>query len=159
MTSFDPAEHPRTGGGQFTTKARTEPTFTLDMDTQTEADYEAAAARLETLTQRVADLLPSNVVAWEGDGPAIYFGAREAHDNFGDYAFVRLPADGFEDTSLDYRWQFSTEDFPEKLESGYHNAQEVAEHLTVDSDPHEVAAWIREQMDKHGTPALVRHGG
>lgn len=154
MTSFDPTEHPRAGDGQFTTRARTEPGFTLDPDAQTEAEYEAAAAHLETMTRRVAELLPTNAVSWEGDGPSIFFGSRDADDNFGDYAFIRIDADGFEDPSLDLRWQFSTEDRSEPFPSGRHSEHEVAEHLTIDSEPQEVAMWIREQMDKHGTLAL-----
>lgn len=158
MTSFNPTEHPRAGDGQFTTKARSEPSFVLDLDAQTEAEYEAAEAHLETATRKVADLLPSNAVSWEGDGPSIFFGSRDADDCFGDYAFIRIPADGFEkDPHLDLHWQFQTEDLPQEAQTAgapYPPASVVSEELTIDSDPREVAAWIQAQMDRCGTPPL-----
>lgn len=52
-------------------------------------------------------------------------------------------------------WQFQTENSGERYYSGYFSVSLVSD-LTIESDPHAVAAWIRAQMDVHGTPAL--HG-
>lgn len=120
-------------------------------DTREErAEYE----RWTCATERVAQLLPSNQIDHDGDSPAVFFGSRLADDNYGDYAFLRPPGVFTSEPHLDLHWQFATEDFDERLPSGDYAHYEVAEHLTIDSDPHAVAAWIREQMDKHGTPAL-----
>ncbi|EYR64882.1 hypothetical protein N866_03315 [Actinotalea ferrariae CF5-4] len=149
MTGFNPADHPRAGSGQFTAKARTEPDITLAAEA---GDVDAEYERWETVTRQVAALLPSNMLD-DGDGPTIFFGSRAADDNFGDHAFIRVPADGLDEERL-FHWQFQTESFPERLPSGYHEVSEVSEHLTIDSDPADVAAWIQEQMWKYKTPPL-----
>lgn len=121
-------------------------------DTREErSEYE----RWTQATQRVADLLPSNQIDHDGDAPAIFFGSRQAADNYGDYAFLRPPGAFTSEPHLDLHWQFATEEFDEPLPSGDFARYEVAEHLTVDSDPHDVAAWIRARMHKHGTPPLT----
>ena len=87
--TYDPADHPRAGGGQFTTTPRSEPAVDLDPAAAVDGDYEAGYARVENATRKVAELLPTNLMTDDGGGPTIFFGSRDAADNFGDHAFLR----------------------------------------------------------------------
>lgn len=68
MTSFDPAEHPRTGDGQFTTKVRAEPDFML------RAGHDPAAV---AHVRAVAELLGNGDEDDRDEVPLLRFIGRE----------------------------------------------------------------------------------
>lgn len=119
-------------------------------DREARAEYR----RWDAATKAVAELLPSNGMDDLGDTPSIFFGSREDDTCFGDVAYLRPPGLAEDEPHLDLHWHFQTEDTGQKYPSGFYSDVQVAEHLDINSDPREVAAWIRQQMEAYGTPAL-----
>jgi len=143
--TFDPAGHPRGGDGQFTTTPRDE------ADVALHAELDADYAKVNAASQAVAALLPGAVVSDEGGGPCIWFGSR-TDNGYGDcaYALTRGEAGGEPDT---HQWKFATEDVGTPYPPGYYVDANESE-LTIESDPAEVAAWIRTQVAQYGSPPI-----
>lgn len=129
-------------GGQFAAQARTEPDVTLTP--------EAAGSRIESATQAVVDALGVGTAVDDGGGSFIAFDYR--HELAGDRdAAYYLDPDEASDPAQGGKWIFHRGDSGEELSNGFYT-DDATSDLTLDSDPAEVADWIKSQMHHFGTP-------
>ena len=133
-------------GGQFTTTARDE--ADVELYAQMDADY----AKVVAAAEAVASLLPGTEVSDEGGGPCIWFGSR-GDNGYGDCAYVLTPTEAAGEPDA-WKWKFQTEDVGTPYPSGYYVDANESD-LTVESDPVEVAAWIRTQAHQYSSPPLA----
>lgn len=118
-----------------------------EADTEDLTDF-PTDVRNDGVTRAVAAELDGVDVWDEGGGTTIFFGSRAKSDEPGATGDVVYVIGDGEDAG---RWQFQVETTGEMTPNGYHH-DVVTSDLTVEADPKVVAAWVREQAEKFGSP-------